>query len=106
MINRIGNTYLYRENKTLNIKLKTDNSIIVQADLSIYIYSFESAVGFELLISLLFNSSMKYLDTHHLDPSHMLLIFSLMAISFPNLCTTSSVMHMLNSTLNTLNLFL
>jgi len=46
MINLIKNVYLYIENKTLDIKLKTDNSTIVRADLSMYIYSFESAVDF------------------------------------------------------------
>ena len=34
------------ENKTLNIKLKTDNSTIVQAELGVHVYSFESTVGF------------------------------------------------------------
>ena len=46
MINLIGNAYLHRENKTLNIKLKIDNFTIVRADLGIHIYSFKSAVGF------------------------------------------------------------
>ena len=46
MINLIGNAYVHRENKTLDIKLKTDNSTIVRADLSIYINSFKSAIGF------------------------------------------------------------
>jgi len=46
MIDLIENIYLYGENKTLDIKLKTDNSTIVWADLSVYVYSFESVVGF------------------------------------------------------------
>ena len=33
IIDLIGNAYLYSENKTLDIKLKTDNSIIVWANL-------------------------------------------------------------------------
>jgi len=46
MIDLIGNSYLHGENKTLDIKLKTDNSTIVRADLNAHVYSFESAVGF------------------------------------------------------------
>ena len=46
MIDLIGNAYLYEENKTLDIKLKTDNSTIVQVELGTHVYSFESAVGF------------------------------------------------------------
>ena len=46
MIDLIGNAYVHRENKTLDIKLKTDNSTIVQADLGVHIYSFESAISF------------------------------------------------------------
>ena len=46
MIDLIGNVYLHRENKTLAIKLKTDNSTIVQAELGAYVYSFESTFGF------------------------------------------------------------
>jgi len=46
MIDLIGNAYLYGENKTLDIKLKTVDSTIVQADFGAHINSFESAVGF------------------------------------------------------------
>ena len=46
MINLIGNAYLCGENKTLDIKLKTDNATIVRADLSIHVYSFESTISF------------------------------------------------------------
>ena len=47
MIDLIGNAYLRRENKTLDIKLKTNNSTIVQAELGVHVYSFESTIGFE-----------------------------------------------------------
>ena len=46
MIDLIGNAYLRGENKTLDIKLNTDNSTIVQAELGAHVYSFKSAVGF------------------------------------------------------------
>jgi len=46
MIDLIGNVYLRGEIKTLDIKLKTDNSTIGRADLNAHVYSFESAVGF------------------------------------------------------------
>ena len=46
MIDLIGNANLCRENKTLDIKLKTDDSTIVWAELRAYVYSFDSAIGF------------------------------------------------------------
>ena len=46
MIDLIGNVYIHGENKTLDIKLKTDNSTIVQANTGIYVYLFESAISF------------------------------------------------------------
>ena len=60
----------------------------------------------QLLTSFLFTSSMKYLDTHYLDPGRMLLISLLIAISSPNLYITSSITYTLNSILNTPKLFL
>ena len=46
IIDLIENIYLYRENKTLNIQLKTENSTIIRGDFSTHIYSFESDVSF------------------------------------------------------------
>ena len=44
--NLIRNAYLNRENKILNLKFKTDNSIIISAKLDICVYFFEFAISF------------------------------------------------------------